>query len=78
MIRVLNRIDKKLETMIDAMLESNELMRKLTKQLEIISLPPDMVLWSKTRKKWEKKPIRVSGNLKKSYFTENIDKEKKK
>ena len=50
MIRVLNRIDKKLEVMIDAMLESNDLMRKLTTQLEIISLPPDMVLWSKFQK----------------------------
>jgi len=61
MIRTLNKIDKKLEVMIEAMLESNELMKKLTTQLEIISLPPNVVLWSKFKRENKDDP----------YFKEN-------
>lgn len=39
-----------MEIMIGAMHESNELMKKLTDQLEIISLPPDMVKWAQEKK----------------------------
>ena len=47
MIRELKKISTQMDSMIIAMEESNNLMRKLTKQLEIISLPPDMVKWAK-------------------------------
>ena len=47
MIRNLQRIEEQLKTMIDAMNKSNELMEKLTNQLEIISLPPDMIKWAR-------------------------------
>ena len=46
-IRNLQRIEEQLKTMIDAMNKSNELMEKLTNQLEIISLPPDMIKWAR-------------------------------
>lgn len=51
MIRQLNKITDQLDRVILAMDESNMLMKKLTKQLEIISLPPDMVKWAKEMKK---------------------------
>lgn len=43
MIRQLNKISAQMDDMVKEMITSNELMRKLTKQLEIISLPPDLI-----------------------------------
>ena len=53
MIRELKNIKGIMEEMVVEMKESNNLMRKLTKQLEIISLPPDMVKWAKEKEEWE-------------------------
>jgi len=47
MIRNLQRIEEQLKVMIESMNESNRLMEKLTNQLEIISLPPDMIKWAR-------------------------------
>jgi len=49
MLKQLNKIIDQMEIMIGAMHESNELMKKLTDQLEIISLPPDMVKWAQEK-----------------------------
>jgi len=50
MIGQLNKISLQLAEVIQEMKISNELMRDLTSQLEIISLPPDMVKWAKDGK----------------------------
>lgn len=51
MIPGLKKVSDQLDVIITCMDESNILMRKLTKQLEILTLPPDMVAWAKERKK---------------------------
>jgi len=50
MFEELGQILETLKKMLVQMNRSNENMEKLTKQLELISLPPDLVKWSKKRK----------------------------
>ncbi len=47
MIPGLKKVSEQLDVIITCMDESNILMRKLTTQLELISLPPDMVNWAR-------------------------------
>ncbi len=49
MFEELGDILETLKIMVKQMDRSNENMEKLTKQLELISLPPDMVKWAKKK-----------------------------
>ena len=51
MIPGLKKVSEQLDVIITCMDESNILMRKLTTQLELISLPPDMVKWAQEKMK---------------------------
>ena len=51
MIPGLKKVSEQLDIIITCMDESNILMRKLTTQLELISLPPDMIKWAQEKMK---------------------------
>jgi hypothetical protein len=51
MIRQLNGLGSKLDEVILAMHKSNELMEKLTTQLEILTVPPDMIKMAQDKNK---------------------------